>query len=160
MPFPIDKIQTLASQSIGGRPMRRSSIIIVCVLFFALLCSSSLFAQEESWSLVGSWINKTYDKTGNPSAKVVYGADGVLIAYRHLSDHTGYKTVYTIEKSWTEKGAHWFKAKMPIQGRTVYEIDKLTEGGNKYESVFDWDKYPSTFDTTSPSYAHTIRYRE
>ena len=144
--------------------MRRSSIIIVCVLFFALLCSSSLFAQEESWSLVGSWINKTYDKTGNPSAKVVYGADGVLIAYRHLSDHTGYKTVYTIEKSWTEKGAHWFKAKYPIQTRTMhgtmYEIDKLTEGGNKYESVFCWDKYPETFDTMSPSYFHTVRYRE
>ena len=141
--------------------MRRSSIIIVCGLFLALLCSSSLFAQEESWSLVGSWINKAYDKTGNPSAKIVYGADGVFTLYQHLSDHTEMlKTAYTIEKTWTEKGAHWFKVKIPIQTRTAYEIDKLTEGGNKYESVFRWDEYPETFDTKSPSYGHTIRYRE
>ncbi|MEJ2365560.1 MAG: hypothetical protein P8017_12950, partial [Deltaproteobacteria bacterium] len=94
-------------------------------------------------------------------AKVVYGADGVLIAYQHLSDHTGtLKTAYTIEKSWTEKGTHWFKVKFPMQTRPAYEIDKLTEGGNKYEGVCCWDKYPETLDTRSPSCFSAVRYRE
>jgi hypothetical protein len=140
--------------------MRRSSIIIVCGLFLALLCSSSLFAEEETWSLVGSWINKAYDKTGNPSAKVVYGADGVVTLYKNLSDHEGTEIPYTIEKSWTEKGTHWFKVKFPMQTRPAYEIDKLTEGGNKYEGVCCWDKYPETLDTRSPSCFSAVRYRE
>jgi len=138
-------------------------IIIVCALSFVLplLCSPSLFAQEQSWSLVGSWINKAYDSPGTFSAKVVYGADGNLTTYKFLGDsNASAKVPFTIEENWTEKGVHWFKVKIPMGSGTLYEIDKLTEGGNTYESVFCMDKYPLTFDTKSPSYYYTIRYRE
>jgi hypothetical protein len=143
--------------------MRKSSTIIVCMFFFVLplLYSPSLFAQEESWPLVGAWINKDYDISGKFSAKVVYGGDGSLKTYRHLSDTSAAADLtFTVEESWTEKGIRWFKVKIPFGSGTMYEIDKLTEGGNTYESVFGTDKYPLSFDPKSPSYMYTIRYRE
>jgi len=138
-------------------------IIIVCALFLALplLSSHSLFAQEESWSLVASWINKDYDITGKFSAKVAYGSDGTLKTYSHLGDTTeSANLTFTVEESWTEKGVRWFKVKIPFYSGAMYEIDKLTEGGNKYESVFCTGQYPSSFDSKSPSYMYTIRYRQ
>lgn len=142
--------------------MRR--IIIVCAFSFALslLCSPSLFAQEESWSLIGSWINKAYDYPGAFSAKIVYSADGNLTMYKFLKDsNESDKSSFAIEENWTEKGVHWFKVKLSMaNGTTWYEIDKLTEGGNKYESVFCRDKYPLNFDPNSPAHYYSVRYRE
>jgi hypothetical protein len=138
-------------------------IIIVCALFFvlSLLCSPSLLAQEESWSLVGTWINKAYDIPGMLNAKIVYGGDGHLTLYKFLSDTTPTaKATFTIEDSWTEKGIRWFKVKILAGNETWYEIDKLTEGGNTYESVFRRDMYPSSFDAKSSPNFYGIRYRE
>jgi hypothetical protein len=95
------------------------------------------------------------------SARVVYGGDGQLTTYKLLSDTSpSSKTVFMIEESWTEKGVRWFKVKIPTATRTMYEMDKLTEGGNTFESVFCMDKYPLSFDTKPPSCYYTIRYRE
>ena len=138
-------------------------ITISCLLSFILplLFSLSSSAQEESWSLVGTWINKDYDISGTSSAKVVYTDDGHVMLYKRLSDsYPRAKFTYKIEESWTEKGVHWFKVKIPFGTATMYEIDKLTEGGNTYESVFRKDEYPVSFDAKSPACSYTIRYRD
>src|SRR5271169_254404 len=130
------------------------------LLLTGIIAATSLFAQESTWSLVGSWSNPAYDKTGDYSGKVVYGSDHIVSLY-HLSSDTiryGYGP-YTIEKDWTESGVHWFRVRLEFAEGTTYEIDKLTDGGNTYESVFTTGMYPSLFDTTG-LYPYTIRKRQ
>jgi hypothetical protein len=51
----------------GGKSMKKCIRIFSILLLFVIcmIAGSHLFAQEQvkEWSLVGSWINPTYDKT-------------------------------------------------------------------------------------------------
>ena len=67
---------------------------------------------------------------------------------------------YVIEDDGTERGIHWFKVKTVFGGTPGYEIDRLTNDGNTYGSVFPWNTYPVEFDPTSPTYSYTIRFRQ
>jgi hypothetical protein len=134
-------------------------LFLLLMLVIIATCENN--AQEESWSLVGSWINQAYETIDGYSAKVVYLSDGSAEVYKLLSDAIPIATgTYVIDDDWTESGIHWFKVTAPMGGTTYYEIDKLSNGGNTYESVASTVAYPAQFDPLNPSYYYTIRYRQ
>ena len=121
------------------------------------LVACVLSDPEASWALVGTWINAAYE--GGLFGKVVFRDDGTVEGYNLISDTTVVATgTYIIEDDWTEKGIHWFKVKTVFGATPSYELDKLTNDGNTYESVFASGTYPASFDPTSPSYR--IRFRQ
>jgi hypothetical protein len=149
----------------GGKSMKKCIRIFSILLLFVIcmIAGSHLFAQEQvkEWSLVGSWINPTYDKTGDFSGKVIYGNDFAISLFHLTSDKTRYGWGhYSVEKDWVEAGAHWFRVEVVFDDGTYYEIDKLTDNGNTYESVFTTGMYPSSFDTSGVQYYYTIRKRQ
>ena len=116
---------------------------------------------EASWRLVGTWINPAYEDPGGFSGKVVYREDGTWEVCDLISDTNAVATgTYIIEGDWTEKGIHWFAVRADSGNIIGYEINKLTNNGNTYESVFSSSSYPTEFDPTSPSYFYTIRFRQ
>ena len=126
-----------------------------------MMAMTSLFAQEKDWSLVGTWVNPAYEKAADYPAKVVYGSDGTISLYHLSGDTTPYAYgPYVIEKDWTESGIHWFRVKLSFAEGVTYEIDRLTEGGTKYESVFSTGMYPSLFETSGDLYPYTMRKRQ
>lgn len=131
------------------------------MLFFFGIVAASLSAQEKEWSLVGSWTNPEYDKMGGAWGKVVYGSDNIISLYQLTTDTTRLDSgPYIIERDWTESGAHWFKVKLSFADGTYYEIDKLTNGGKTYESVFTTGQYPTTFDKSGETCSYTVRHRQ
>ncbi len=121
------------------------------------LVTCVLSDPEENWALAGTWINETYE--GDLFGKVVFRDDGTVEGYKLISDINVDATgTYVIEDDWTEKGIHWFKVKTVFGATPSYELDKLTNDGNTYESVYDSGAYPASLDPTSPAYR--IRFRQ
>lgn len=141
--------------------MRKPAIRILMLLVIVLALSTCAPASpEKSWSLIGTWINQSYETTGAYAAKIVYASDGTVSAYKLVSDTTPESSgTFVIDDDWTETGIHWFKVKGTLGATTYYEIDKLTSGGNDCESVFTTTAYPAQFDPTNPAYGYTTRSR-
>ena len=136
-------------------------VLLLALVLLGVLVSSSLTAQEKQWSLFGTWVNTDYDKSGDFSGKVSYGNDSQVSLFHLTSDSARYGYApYVIEKDWIESGIHWFRVKLMFPEGTYYEIDKLTKGGDTYESVFTTGTYPTSFDTSGKVYSYTIRTRQ
>ena len=135
--------------------------LLCTACLFLVISSCAQYAQEKSWSLVGAWINPAYDSSGIASGKVVYGNDKTVFLYRQSNDNASSASgPYLVEKDWTESGAHWFRVKITFSDGVYYEIDKLTQGGKSYESVFTLGHYPEKFDRTADARSHTVRTRQ
>jgi len=136
--------------------------IIMAFLLLWMLCAvvaCNLSGPEAGWTLVGTWINAEYEGPDGIPAKVVYRADGSAEIYELISATTADGTgTYVIEADWTENGIHWFKVKYFFGANPGYELDRLTNDGNTYESYFVSGGYPASIDPTSPNYR--IRYRQ
>ena len=139
--------------------LKRVMMALLLMWMLSAPAACVLSDPEASWTLVGTWINPAYE--GGWFGKVVYRDDGTVEIYYLISDTTVVATgTYVIEDDWTEKGIHWFKVKTVFGATPGYEIDKLTNDGNTYESVFTSNAYPAEFDPASPSYSYTIRFRQ
>ena len=124
-----------------------------------MAATSLLFAQEKEWSLVGTWVNPAYEGSNVYPPQSVFNSDGTITTYYHAGDSLPWASgTYTIESDWTESGVHWFKVKSTFGAYTYFEIAKLTNEGNTYESVGSWGSHPSSFDKSSDSYS--IRNRQ
>jgi len=118
---------------------------------------------EASWELVGIWINPAYEDSGRYLGKIVYRADGAWEGYDRISDASPAASgTYIIDDEWTEQGIHWFAVRAISGEITGYEINKLTNNGTTYESIFSTISYSSSleFARISPSDFHTIRFRQ
>jgi hypothetical protein len=134
------------------------SLFMVVLL---LSVTGALSAQEKDWDIVAAWSNQSYETMSGYSAKVVYDSNGTVSVYKLLSDTRVLAVgTYIIDDSWTEPGIHWFKIRGFLGATTYYEIDKLTNMGTTYESVFSTTAYPAKFDPNNAAYGYTIRYRQ
>jgi hypothetical protein len=130
------------------------SISVVCVI---VSCEPPIPVSD--WSLVGTWINASYEVPGGHFAKVVFQSDGSLAAYTLIADSVPYASgTFTGTSDWTETGIHWFKVQAVLNVTTYYQIDKLTNNGNTHEMVYSTTSYPASFDISSQYY--TIRTRQ
>jgi hypothetical protein len=140
--------------------MKGRILLLGLAVMLFLIGTYALSAQEENWSLTGSWINKSYESSPLYPARLVFRNDGVLSQYQRLADKTALKINYFIEDSWTESGIHWYKVKATWPGAPGWHsIIKLTEGGNTFESESGLEDYPEKFATAPTSY-HEMRQRE
>jgi len=127
------------------------AIVILCVI--GMMATMPLFAQEKEWSLVGTWVNPAYENSNATPPQNIFKGDGTITTYYHIGDSLPWGVgTYSVESDWTEPGVHWFKVKSTFSQWTYFEIAKLTNEGNTYESVGSWDKYPSSFDKSNNSY--------
>jgi hypothetical protein len=138
----------------------RMLLLSLSVMLF-LIGAYVVSAQEENWSLIGSWINRSYESSPLYPARLVFGNDGVVSQYQRLADKTPLRFKYVIDDSRTESGIHWLKVRQAWPGSPDdCRIIKLTEGGNTFESVGAVGDYPEKFETVSSSYYHETRQRE
>ena len=138
----------------------------VCVLAIAALAliwtpaTVPLFAEEKDWILVGAWVNAAYDGENLYAPKFVFTGDGKVTQYYHIAGSLPRaEGTYVIESDWTEPGVHWFKIKSVYLRWTHFELAKLTNEGNTYESAVSTGGYPSTFDRSGQRSSYTIRTR-
>jgi len=141
--------------------MKKSIPLLAVSLLFAIgmVEVPPLIAQEKEWSLVGTWVNPAYENTNVYLPKIVYGNDNTISIYFYVNDKAPFGVGnYEIEKDWTESGVHWFMVKSIVNSVVYYELDRLTEGGDKYEGTISHEDYPTNIDITSSSYQ--IRKRQ
>jgi hypothetical protein len=138
------------------------SILAISMLFvIGMVATSCLFSQENDWSLVGTWVNPAYEDSNAISPKSLLTSDGAITMYYHIADSVPEAVgTYAIESDWTEPGLHWFKLKSVYGRWTYFELAKLTDGGNKWESVVSTEAYPASFDPSSKASAYVIRTRQ
>ena len=140
--------------------MKSRALLLSLAVILFLFSAYAISAQEENWSLIGSWINSSYESSPIYPARLVFGNDGLTSEYQRLADKTAMKLSYVIEDSWTESGIHWYKVKSSWPGHAAWcSIIKLTEGGNTFEAVSAIGDYPEKFATGPTSY-HETRQRE
>jgi hypothetical protein len=136
---------------------RRVPGLLVPALLLSVL--SGCARPESSWTLVGTWANSSYLPPLDMAEVVVYGADGTVEAYASAGDTAPLATgTYTVERTWVETGAHWFEVHAVVGSAEYYELDKLTAGGDTYESAWTSSAYPTQVDPAAANY--TIRYRQ
>ena len=128
----------------------------ISVLCVTTSCESPIPVSD--WSLVGTWINASYEVPGGHFAKVMFQVDGSLAAYTLIADSVPYASeTFTSTDDWTETGIHWFKVQAVLNATTYYQIDKLTNNGNTHEMVYATTSYPASFDTSSQYYTNRTR---
>jgi hypothetical protein len=133
----------------------RGLIALMLVLPFLSGCAR----PESAWTLVGTWTNTSYVHPADMAQVIVYGADGTVEAYASAGDAEALATgTYTIERAWIEPEIHWFEVHAVVGSTEYYELDRLTDGGDTYESTWTSTAYPTQMDPAAASY--TIRYRE
>jgi hypothetical protein len=133
--------------------------LLLAVVAGAVLPHSSSAGPEQGWSLVGTWINPTYETTEGYSARVVYNQDGTWAVYKMIGDKTPASTgTFTVTKDWTEAGVHWFQVIGTYLGTTVYELDKVTNDGTIFESTASTTWYPAAIDPAA-GFMTTLRFR-
>ena len=140
---------------------KRFVVLAIAALFVVgMEVPGPLHAEEKDWTIVGTWINPAYDGTDvGKLPKSVLATDGTISLYYHVGGSLPWAVgTYVIESDWTEPGVHWFKVKSAYSVWTYFELAKLTNDGNTYESVASSDAYPSTLDPSSRSY--TTRSRQ
>jgi len=146
--------------------MKRKILSLPVMLMLAMLVATAVLAEdnpEPSWELVGVWINPAYEDSNRYLGKIVYRADGIWEGYSLISDASPVaRGTYVVDDEWTEKGIHWFAVRAISGDITGYEINKLTNNGTTYESIFSTTSYPSSleFARISPSDFQTIRFRQ
>ncbi len=133
---------------------------ILTILAIAVFSGSVYAGPEQSWSLIGTWINPTYETTDGYSAKLVYNLNGTWSVYKTMSDTApSFTGTYTIAKDWTEAGIHWFQVTGTFTGGSVfYELDKITNDGSIYESTAATTGYPTAIDRNA-GFMTTLRFR-
>lgn len=140
------------------RTLTRTFLLILALQLFAV---SAAFAQEDNWTLLGSWINQEYDTSRFFQAKWVFEDNGVLSVYQRVADKSRTKASYVIDDTWTESGIHWFKLREMWGGNeTFYYLVKLTDEGNTFEAISAMSDYPAEFKMGVPSLHYMIRHRE
>ena len=146
--------------------MKRKISFLPVMLMLAILVATAVFAEDSpaaTWELVGIWTNPAYEDSDRYLGKIVYRADGIWEGYDRISDTSPVvKGTYVVDDEWTEKGIHWFAVRAISGDIAGYEINKLSDNGNTYESIFSTISYPSSleFARISPSDFHTIRFRQ
>jgi hypothetical protein len=133
---------------------------IAALIVIGTAATPPLLAEEKDWTLVGTWINPVYDGGSvDKLPKVVLTSDGAISQYYHVEGSLAWSVgTYVIESDWTEPGVHWFKVRSAYSVWTFFELAKLTNDGNTYESVFSSQTYPSGFITSGDGYR--IRNRQ
>ena len=140
--------------------MKTHSLLAIATLFvLGLAVPRPLLADEKHWTVVGTWVNPAYDGTNiNKLPKNVLTSDGVISLYYHADGSLPWAVgKYAIESDWTEPGVHWFKVKTVYSTWTFFQLARLTDDGNTYESVASSEAFPLTFDPSNQSY--TTRHR-
>jgi len=140
--------------------VRRILTRILPILAIAILPNSSYASPEQTWSLLGTWINPTYETTDGYSARLIYNQDGTWAVYKLIGDTSAsYTGTFKIAKEWTEVGIHWFHVTGIIHGgSTFYELDKITNDGTIYESTASTTGYPAAIDRNA-GFITTLRFR-
>ncbi len=140
--------------------MKSRMLLFSLAVMMLLICTYPASAQEENWTLIGSWINSSYESSPLYPARLVYANNGTVSQFQRLADKTALKISYVIEDSWTESGIHWYKVRSSWPGSADWcSIIKLTEGGNTFESVTAMGQYPEKSASGPTPYRET-RQRE
>jgi hypothetical protein len=133
---------------------------IASLIFIGTAARVPLFAEEKDWILIATWVNPAYDGENVYAPKCVFTSDGKITQYYHIAGSLPRAVgTYVIESDWTEPGVHWFKVKSVYLRWTYFEIAKLTNEGNTYESVSSTETYPPAFDTSGQQFSYEIRTR-
>ena len=148
--------------------LEATAVLLSVFLFEGCLTAKKTANDVQDWTVVGSWINKSYDNRDYVPAREVYGHDGTLSYYQHLKDKTPNDAhypiatgTYSIESSWIEGDVYWFKIRCTFGDEIVYELVKLTESGNTFESVLSMGgNYPAAFVPSEEEDYYTVRHRE
>jgi hypothetical protein len=143
-------------------------ILVIAVLIIAGSCAtfnktyvSSDYVLKE---LSGTWVNEEYENTiYHP--KVTVNSDGTWHSYKEWDETTmtSHNTGEFVEfnEQWTDsEGNIWYKARFSEKGviTIYYDLSKISNLGEVWETVWSAFEYPNEIDTESPNYR--IRYRK
>ena len=129
-------------------------VIILGVLLFFTNCASTKtpLPIDNIDELVGTWINPDYSIRPQ---KIVVEPDGIYLLYKKIEDTThtsGTGTLKLIEKWVDSKGNIYCKIRIDDPDYTVYELDKISNGGTVLEYIQDYKDYPTEIDPNHLDY--------
>jgi beta-lactamase regulating signal transducer with metallopeptidase domain len=147
--------------------------VVLCFLFLlSILVFNPMFAddlkkkisEKDFWNAVsGTWVNTEYLGTYSWfEQKIIIYPDGKWECYQLTTDtdpsRQGY--YFSVTETWTDsEGVIWCKTTENI-GATVYQLHKISDSGNAWETVSDPDTYPTDVDKSLRTSMYFIRYRQ
>ena len=149
-----------------------ATVALCLLLLFSILVFNPMFAEDvkkrisenDFWNaLSGTWVNTEYLGTyAWFEQKVIVCPDGKWECYQLTTDKNPYRQGYylTVTEAWTDsEGIIWCKTTEEI-GDTRYQLHKISDSGNIWETLCDPDTYPAEMDKTLRKSLYYIRYRQ
>ena len=154
--------------------MKTRTIVSILILVLAVLiivgsCATGKKASVTERNLFkelsGTWVNTEYTgKWLGYEQKLIVYPDGKFEYYLLTTDTNPLRQGYllTITEVWTDsEGIIWYKATLEEAGGPYYELGKISESGNTWETIGDAINNPTEWDTSKTRYEYyEIRYRQ
>ena len=147
--------------------MKTRTLLITTVLLSVVTviitggAKREIHVDEVIKALSHTWVNTDYYPEMMPQ-KLVVSLDGLIKYYREADtplDTPALSSKYTINEAWTDReGNIWFKATSVSMEGTSYSLDRISNSGTVWESVYSYGELPDDIDVNSPKYR--IFYRQ
>ncbi len=117
-------------------------------------------SPEASWTMVGTWVNPSYD-SGGQVAKEVITTDSVAVYAKSYDTTPLFTFYYTLTEDWIFGGAHYFKAflptPIPTTPPTAFLLIRVSGNNTTIEGNGAETTYPAFIDTADSSYGIYFR---
>ena len=135
----------------------KTRMVILPIILFA---TSLILAAADIEECSGIWINSQYDFAEHQPYKLLMTVDGNMSVFWYPKDEYPSRILkYEILDKQTDKdGNIWFKTRVYSDYKSIYEIIRISDSGEVYESQ-SWD-FSDEYKVNPESVSYMIFYRQ
>jgi hypothetical protein len=135
-------------------------MLFVVPIVFAEDQNKEISADEAMKYFCATWRNPAYFEDWRVTGIKIMNKNGTFKFYKNeTSESPIYSGTYKIKKSWIDKdGNVWLNVIFDTGlAKKFYFVIKISDNGNKFESIMDWNVFPTVDPETWP---YIIMYKK